>query len=257
MSFTLKLDSSDLGSQTSDNFTINFGEPIVLNTNTSNQDKYEIALISADCWNSYFNISSELANNTLRYYNGTDWKNLTLPNGNYQVTDLNDFVQVKMDENNDSNIDPDGGPTTYDIIIAPNVVTQKVEIALTNGFKIDLSTSKLNELIGFNSGIYDTNVSSQNRVDITRGVNSLVIHCSIAGGSYDNSLGSDILYSFVPQTPRGSAIHVEPNYPIYLPVNEANYIKRINMRITDQLGRRVNFNGEDVTYFLHMRKAMQ
>jgi len=79
---------------------------------------------------------------------------------------------------------------------------------------------------------------------------------TIAGGSYDNSLGSDILYSFVPQSGRGSSIHIEPNYPIYVPVNEVMYINRIQMRITDQLGRRVNFNGEPVTYFLHIRKSI-
>jgi len=255
MSTTLKLDSSSLN-QNPDNFTINFSDPIVLNTshNESEKAKYEIALITADLWYSFSNISTELENNTLKYYNGSAWKSVTLPNGNYQVSDINDFLEVTFDQNTDYTTDLDGN-IEYNIVLAPNIVTLKVELAIKNGYKLDLTTSKLNELLGFNQAIYDTTTSSTNRVDITRGVNSLAIHCSIAGGSYDNNLGSDILYNFVPQTGRGSSIHIEPNYPIYLPIKEESYINRIQMRITDQLGRRVNFNGEPVTYFLHLRKA--
>jgi len=252
---TIKLDSSSLN-QDSDNFTITFGNPIILNTSTNEQEKskYEIALITADLWYSFSNISQELQNNTFKYYNGSAWKTVTLPNGNYQVSDINDFLEVTFDQNNDFTTDIDGN-VTYNIVLAPNIVTLKVELAIKNGYKLDLTTSKLNELIGFNQAIYDTTTSSTNRVDITRGVNSLSIHCSIAGGSYDNNLGSDILYSFVPQTGRGSSIHIEPNYPIYLPLNEEQYINRIQMRITDQLNRKVSFNGEPVTYFLHIRKS--
>jgi len=254
MSTTIKLDSSSLN-QNSDNFTVTFGSPIELNSLSKENEKvkYEIALISADLWYSFSNISTELGNNTFKYYNGSTWKTVTLPNGNFQVSDINDFLEVVFDQNNDVSTDEDG---IYNIVIAPNIVTLKVEIAIKNGYKIDLTTSKLNELIGFNKAIYDTTTSSQNRVDITRGVNSLSIHCSIAGGSYDNNIGSDILYSFVPLTGRGSSIHIEPNYPIYVPVNEESYIKSIQMRITDQLGRRVNFNGEPVTYFLSLRKSI-
>lgn len=255
MSITLKLDSSSLDQQ-SDNFTINFSDPIILNTTTheNEKSKYEIALITADLWYSFSNISSELKNNTLRYYNGSVWRNLTLPNGNYQISDINDFLEVEMEKNDDFGIG-DGDENIYYIKIGANIVTLKVEIEISNSYKLDLSTSKLNELMGFNQVIYDTSASSQNRVDITRGVNSLTIHCSIAGGSYDNSLGSDILYTFVPLSGRGSSIHIEPNYPIYVSVRDEMYINRIQMRITDQLGRKVNFNGEPVTYFLHIRKS--
>mgnify|MGYP001072078391 CR=1 FL=1 len=256
MSFTLKLDSSSLN-QDSDNFTVNFANPIVLNTSSKENEKtkYEIALITADLWYSFSNISSELGNNTFKYYNGSVWRDVTLPNGNFQISDINDFLEVTMDQNSDYTTDPDGN-IEYNIVLAPNIVTLKVELALKNGYKLDLTTSKLNELLGFNQAIYDTTTSSTNRVDITRGVNSLAIHCNIAGGSFDNNLGSDILYSFVPQSGRGSAIHIEPNYPIYLPVSEEMAINRIQMRITDQLNRRVNFNGEPITYFLHIRRAL-
>jgi len=250
----IKLDSSSLN-QNSDNFTVTYGDPIVLNTSTSDVAKYEMALISADLSYSFSNISSELGNNIFKYYNGAVWRTITLPNGNYQVSDINDFLEVTMDENDDFTTDGDGN-VTYNIVLAPNIVTLKVEMAIKNGYKLDLTTSKLNELLGYNKAIYDATTSSSNRVDITRGVNSLIIHCSIAGGSYDNNLGSDILYSFVPQTSRGAPIHIEPNYPIYVPVSEVMYINRIQMRITDQLGRRVNFNGEPVTYFLHIRKSI-
>jgi len=250
-SFPLKLDSSTL-TQNADDFTINFPQAIELNTSQNDAMYYEIALVTADLWYTWHNITADYQNNTFRYYNGSVWREITLPNGNYEVSDLDDYLRDQMDTNSDYTTNA-AGERVYSIKISPNAVTTKVVITISNSYQIDLSTSKLNELLGFNSAIYNATVSSQNRVDVTRGVNNLVIHCSLATGSYDNSIGSDVLYTFVPQVGRGSAIHVEPNSPLYVPVSESKQIKQITMRLTDQKNRRMNFNGDPVTYFLHIR----
>lgn len=249
----LTLDSSKINNSNASNFTVNFTKGIELQELLNQQKKYEMALISADLWYTWHNISSLYDNNVLRYHNGVAWKTVTLPNGNYQVSDINSYLHSRMKLNGDSDVQD--GVDIFDINILPNVVTIKVDILLTNSYQIDLSVSKLNELLGFNSAIYNTSTSSQNRVDITRGVNNLLIRSSILSSSYDNSQGTDILYTFVPNTSRGSAIHVEPNNPIFLPIQSQDQIKTITMRITDQLGREINFNGESVTYFLNIRPS--
>lgn len=252
MSFPLKLDSSTLN-QDADEFTIIFPQSITLNSSVNDAANYEIGLVTADLWYTFHNITSKFGNNTFRYYNGSAWRNITLPNGNYEVSDINDYLLDQMDVNSDYTTDT-AGEKVYSIQIEPNVVTTKVVIKISNSYQIDLSTSDLYSLLGFNSAIYSATTSSPNRVDITRGVNNLVIHCSLATGSYDNSLGSDVVYTFVPQTGRGSAIHVEPNTPVYVPISEVKEIKKITMRITDQQNRKINFNGDPVTYFLHIRQ---
>lgn len=249
----LTLDSSKLTTSTPSNFTVNFPKGIELQELLNQQKKYEMALITADLWYTWHNVSSQFNNNVIRYNNGTTWRTVTFPNGNYQVSDMNDYLHVKMKENGDYTVV--SGVDTFDINILPNVVTIKVDIVITNSYQIDLSMSAFNELIGFNSGIYNTSVSSQNRVDITRGVDTLLIRCSLLSQSYDNAQGSDILYTFVPNTSRGSAIHVEPNNPIFLPIQTVDQIKTLTMRITDQQNRELNFNGEGVRYFLNIRPS--
>jgi hypothetical protein len=176
---------------------------------------------------------------------------VTFPNGNYQVTDINTYLHTVMKDNGDFNVV--SGEDVFSINLLPNEVTIKVDITLTNSYQIDLSISKFNELIGFNSAIYNTTTSSQNRVDITRGVNNLLIHCSLVSNSYSNDKSSDVLYSFVPNTSRGSAIHVEPNIPIFVPMRVTNQLTELTIRITDQQDRVIDFNGESVSLFLIIR----
>ncbi len=52
-----------------------------------------------------------------------------------------------------------------------------------------------------------------------------------------NNVKSDVIYSFVPETPPGSLITINPNPPIYLTVREKKFIQTIRMQITDQENR--------------------
>jgi len=250
-SIPLKLDSSTLEGQDSDNFTVNFANGIILNTQNQ-QMKYEIALITLDTWYSWNNISSDYNNKTFRYYNGSTWRTLTLPDGNYTVSDINDYLHDQMENYNDYTTDA-VGEKLFDLHIEGNVVTNKVRLRISNSYQLDFSTSDLNLLLGFDKTTYDTSIESPNRPDMTRGVNNLIVNCSIVAGSYQNGLSSGVLYAFSPNNSRGSSIHVEPNNPIYVPISEVQQITRITMRITDQQGRRINFNGEPVSYFLNIR----
>ncbi len=45
--------------------------------------------------------------------------------------------------------------------------------------------------------------------------------------------------SFVPETPPGSLITINPKPPIYLPVIEKKFIKTIRMKIKDQENRQL------------------
>jgi hypothetical protein len=69
-----------------------------------------------------------------------------------------------------------------------------------------------------------------------------------------NNVKSDVIYSFVPETPPGGLMSVNPNPPIYLPVREKKFIQTIRMQITDQENILLELNDEPVTYMLHIRR---
>jgi len=89
------------GIWTSDNVTINFYPPLTLPSNYS----YDVGLARVDTWNSIHNIKAVYNNNTLRYSpdTGTTWKTLVLPDGNYEIEDIDTALKNFMYDNGDFN----------------------------------------------------------------------------------------------------------------------------------------------------------
>lgn len=244
MSILLKLDSSKT-TQVSQNFQINYAPAIELDG-----EGWEISLIKANIWYSWYNISAEFGNNTLRYNNGSVWVDVVIPNGIYDISGIETAIHTIMKDNGDW----DEPNENFFINFIPNFSTFRIRIEVSNNYQLDLTTSDLNEILGFNKQIITTSKSGENQVDITRGVNSLQIRCSIVQSSYDNDVKGDIIQSFSPNLPPGSLLEIADNNPIYLPI-DTKRISQIRMQLTDQLGRIVDLNGEDATYLLHIRKV--
>jgi hypothetical protein len=251
--FLLTLDSSQISTSPSNNFTVQYTPPVVVNTDRNNIKRHEIALINANLWYSWDNISALLGNNTLRYYNGSVWRSVTIPDGIYQLTDINNYLESVMMANNDYN----SAANTYYISLTPNYNTLKCQLTISNSYQLDLSVSSLNVLLGFNSAIYTTSQQGSNEVDITNGVNALYIHCSAVGNSFNNGVASDIIYTFNPTSGPGTAIVISPYHPVYIPLRSDSNIQitQIQMQITDQMGRPINFSGQPVSYLLHIREV--
>jgi hypothetical protein len=235
----IHLDSSTRDLNAPEDLTISFCAPIELT------DKpYEVALIKATVWYSWFNIASYYNNNSFKYFNGTEWKDVEIPDGNYSLDELNKFIQRILIQNAD---DPDL------ICFIPNYSTLRLIISLKPSVQMNLKFGTLHEVLGYEKTIVTESSEGSKTVDITRGVNSILIHCSLISSSYNNGVTSDILYSFLPDKPPGNLLDISPNTPIYLPINEICQIKSIRMRITDQQNRPVRLNGEHATYLLHFR----
>lgn len=252
MSIFLSLDSSGQNNDPSNDFTINFDRGINLS-----DGQYELALIRANLWYSWANISATKQNNTLRYYstyNIPGWRPLiTFPDGQYTIDDINNYLKTKMTENNDYITNP-SGERVFPITIEPNYSTLKTDITITPSFQLDLTTSTLNLLLGWTQQIVTISGAGDRLANINDSINSLVIHCSLIASSYKNGVNSDYLWTFVPNTPPGSNIDVEVKNLIYLPIFEPYQITRIRIYITDQLGRPLDFRGEPVTYLIHIRR---
>ena len=244
MSYLLNLSQNSGSTQ---DFTVNYPSAIPVKGN------WELSLIAANLWYSYFNITAAYGNNLLRYYNGTVWKTITIPDGAYQLTQINTYFQQQMQANGDYTT---GSPNVYYITLAPDYSTLKTALTISNSYQLDLTAGSINVLLGFNAAIYTTSQEGQQQVNITNGVNSLLIHCNAIEGSYSNFSGSDIIYSFLPQTPPGSNINLNMGSSrIYLPIKYKDQIAQIRMYITDQNNNSINLEGQPVSYTIHLRRS--
>lgn len=257
MSILLNLDSGNLNySQVSHDYKVEYPAPIDISDGV-----YELALIKMNCWYSWYNISAAKGNNTLRYHNGVGWSGtITIPDGQYTLPQMNDYLHSEMYSNGDYTIDAYGN-TVYDVIIEPNYSTLRVKITLTNSYQLDLSLSDLHLLLGFTQVVLSHTgaVDGVNVANINDSINTLIIHCNVISGnaSFSNSIQSDILHSFTPETSPGSNIVVSPAHKIYLPVEvHGNLIREIRVYITDNLGRPVDFQNEPITYLFHLRRSL-
>ena len=108
----IKLDSSATNG-TPQNFTTTFSN-FVLEENVD----FEIAMISLSMNYSYPNVSSSNGNNTVEYSpnGGTNFYTVTIPDGNWSVTSLNDYIQGQQKSNGHSSIV--NGVDVFDITIS-------------------------------------------------------------------------------------------------------------------------------------------
>ena len=126
---TVFLNSKKAGNGISENFSIYYNPPIQLDINK----QYEVGLDNAYLWYSWYNISDSLNNNRLKYYNGKAWATLTLPNGSYNIDDLNITIKRMIDRMEKTE---DAEEKASDnILLRANYNTLKAEIVIKGVIK--------------------------------------------------------------------------------------------------------------------------
>ena len=228
----------------SHDFNINFSNlGLIHDANT----KHEIALISYSLWYSWYNVSVALANNLFKYYNGTTNRTLTIPNGQYGVSDLNSLIKNLILGQGD---DPDA------ITISGNYNTLKVDIIITGSYTVTFDGTGLDRLLGFNSGTLTAGTSSSDvQPDITNGIDAVQIHTSLISPKSNliNNTQSTCLHQFTPQSGPGSNLSATIAYPIYLPMSNSGNVHFSSFSIKDNLGRTLDLNGEQTSFVFHIR----
>lgn len=251
MDFYMLLDSSQT-TQKSDDFTISFPDKI-----SFNGIPHEIGVTQLATWFTWFNIHPDYNNQTFKYSNdgGVTWFTMTIPAGNYSMTQLEDAIHDLMKSNGHVTVDPITANETYDINFLPNYSTIRLYIEILGAFQLDLTVGNLHTILGFNPILITASQYGTANVNITNSVNTMILHCSLVNGigTFSNGINSDILYSFVPDVPPGSNITINPVNVPYIPINNMQGFDRVRLRLTDQLGRGVSLNGEHLSCWLHVR----
>ena len=220
--------------------------------------QHEAALIQLTMTNSYYNISAAQGNNLFVYYNGTAWKTIVLPDGNYNIQYLVQELQYAMVANGDTTVDTTTGLTLYPINFVPHYPYSMLTISLNAGYQVDFTQGTLNQLLGFNSAILTTSITGPNKTNMNGPIDQLMIHCSLIGGEMSlNKYPSDVLYSFVPNAAPMGVIAIERSHPFYIPLSRRDLLSQIRIYITDQNNGTVNLNCYGLNVIIHVRPVQR
>ena len=81
------------------------------------------------------------------------------------------------------------------------------------------------------------------------GFSTINMHCNVIYGVKDNGNDKEILDVFALTRSPGYLINIIPNNVLYQ--NETNTEPNIELHIKDEHGRRINFNGDVLSFTLH------
>ncbi len=228
-------------------FKTRFNPPIQLDK----KRKYEIALVNLETYYSFPNIDA--TNNYFRYSpdGGTSWFELYIPEGSYDIIDINDTIQQKMRQNGHY----DSANEDYYITISANSNTLKSVLILENNYQVDFrQPNSISSVLGFNNDIYTLNFQESESVVNILSINSLLVNIDIVSGSYVNGASQNTIYSFFPNVSPGYKIVESPVNLVYLPVT-LDTIHSLETSLTDQNGVQLNLRGENLTMRFHIREV--
>ena len=124
-----------------------FNPPIQLDKSK----QYEIALVNLETYYSFPNI--EASNNYFRHSpdDGDNWFEIYIPEGSYDITDINETIQQNMRQN--GHYDPTN--EEYYNTISANSNTLKSVIILENNYQVDFrQPNPISRVLGFDNDIY-------------------------------------------------------------------------------------------------------
>ena len=228
-------------------FTTRFNPPIQLEKDI----QYEIALINLETYYSFPNIDA--SNNYFRYSpdDGVTWFEIYIPEGSYDIADINDTIQQKMMQNGHY----DSANEKYYITISANSNTLKSVLILENDYQVDFrQLNSISQLLGFDNDIYTLDFQESENVVNILSINSLLVNLDIIAGSYVNGSPHNTIYSFFPNVSPGYKIMESPINLVYLPVT-LDTINSLEVSITDQDDNQLNLRGEILTMRFHIRKV--
>ena len=178
---------------------------------------------------------------------------MCIPEGSYDITDINDTIQQKMRQN--GHYDPTN--EEYYIAISANSNTLKSVLILENNYQVDFRhPNSISRVLGFYNDIYTLDFQESENVVNILSINSLLVNLDTISGSYVNGSSHNIIYSFFPNVSPGHKIVESPINLVYLPIT-LDTIHSLETSITDQDGNQLNLRGETLTMRFHIRKVLK
>jgi hypothetical protein len=213
--------------------------------------KYEMALVNLETYYSFPNIDAR--NNNFRYSsdNGATWHNIDIPEGCYEIADINEYIRRIMKGSGHYNT----ANEEYYITLEPNSNTLRIVLNIASNYNVDFTTTNsIRTVLGFNSQIYTVGDNESDNIVNIINISSLRVTSDIIGASYCNGSAENTIYSFFPNVGPGYKIIEVPVNLVYLPITLCT-ISAMETKLTDQNGKLVNLRGEELSIRFHIREA--
>lgn len=195
---------------------------------------YTLGLVELLTFNSIPNI--DVGSN--KFYLGEEV--ITIPTGSYEIQDIESYLQKALTDRNIS------------LSLRPNNNTLCSEIKCNREINF-IPDDSIGRLLGFTPRILEANKTHKSDLPVViLKVNSLRVECNITAGAYINEQRVHTIHEFFPTVPPGYKIIEVPSHIIYLPIT-VQAIDHLQLKLVDQDGQLVNFQGEVITIRLHVK----
>ena len=244
-----------------------------------------IALLSLYQYFSIFNITSDYGNNTFSYvwFDGIEYT-ITIPDGYYEISDLNSYFQSIMIANTHY-MTNSAGQFIYFLEFIVNTSRYAVQInsypldttiQSTNGYilpsgaswsvpttstlsQFNVNTSAFGEVLGYEIGSYPSNQTGSTTASFLSSVapqitpySSILVSCNLVNNRA--VIPSNILSSYTPLgTSIGSLFTFEPNYLQFADVEDGQYTQLV-LEFRDQLSRSIIIRDPNMLITLYTEK---
>ena len=202
--------------------------------------QYEMSLVNLETYWSFPNVTEK--NNIFRYSNGSEWVEILIPKGAYELSQINAFIQKEIGNIKDS------------ISLTANINTLKCIMTISGHYKVDFTVpNSINTVLGFDAKKYTIGIhESENIVNIIH-INSIYVHNNLIAHSYIDGVLNPVIYSFFPTTGVGEKIIEKPRERVYSPVT-LNTVSSMETWLTDQDNNDLDLQGENLTIRFHLRE---
>lgn len=215
---------------------------------------YSCALLEFTAYNSIPNVTKE--NNKIYFKTRTKAVNVkdasvfdakqniyyfAIPPGAYEFNHITEYIKDRFES------------IGFKCILSVNPHTYKGNVDCDVEIHFNQPDS-IHHLFGFDDYIIESDEErfSDRLVEITS-VNTIVVECDIISGSYTNGKQGHSIHEFAVTANPGYKIIEVPKHIIYLPINRSA-IPSIQIRITDQDGKLIDFRGETITCRIHIKR---
>jgi hypothetical protein len=231
----------------------------------------KIALASITMYNSTPNISAALGNNTFSYKWTDDSVNVvTMPDGFYEISDMNNFLHQTMLNNKHYLTEVSTGDAVWFLTMSVNASTYKIDFLayplnstlyvaptnytipagatwtipvspLTKNPQFIIPTTNFQYIVGFAPGTYPSSntvatitTSSSTIAPQVSPLSSYLVKCNLVNNPY--GIPNSLIYSFPPASTFGAQFVVAPNEYSFIDCQDGFYTQ-MRIEITDQLDR--------------------
>ena len=172
-------------------------------------DKKVIALLNLSIYYTWNNIKSSYNNNKFKISAPTWNEELTLPDGSYSVSDIQDYFQYILKKHGEK-INQENKPS---VKIYINKIENRITFKIKKGYSLEILTKETMKLLGStdNEITKDKNGKNVPYLEITE---VALVHCNMVNNDYQQD--SRVLYTFVPNKSFGSLLYISPFNHIFL-----------------------------------------